>query len=51
MEEYYQTQETNALVKLINMGKREIEKGKVRPLAEARTDLDRRILGRKTRNA
>lgn len=51
MEEYYQTQETNALVKLISMGKREIEKGKVRPLAQARTDLDKRILDRKTRNS
>ena len=50
MEEYYQTQETNALVKLINMGKREIEKGKIRPLAEARAELDKRILSRKTRD-
>lgn len=51
MEEYYQTQETNALVKLINLGKREIEKGKVRPLAQARTELDKRILNRKTQDA
>ena len=48
MEEYYQTQEATALIKLINMGKREIAKGMVRPLAEARTDLDKRILSRRT---
>ena len=46
MEEYYQTQETNALLKLINLGKRETEKGNVRPLSEARAELDKRILGR-----
>jgi len=40
MEEYYQTQETNALLKLINMGRREIEQGNLRPLSDARTHLD-----------
>lgn len=44
----HQSQETNALLKLINMGKCEIAKGKVRPLAEVRTDLDARILSRTT---
>lgn len=51
MEEYYQTQETNALLKLINMGKREIEKGNLRPLSDARSDLDQRILGRRKKKA
>ena len=51
MEEYYQTQETNALIKLINMGKREVEKGNVRPLSEARAELDKRILRHKTQDA
>lgn len=44
MEEYHQTQETSALLKLIGLGKREIALGKVRPLAEAKSDLDKRIL-------
>ena len=51
MEEYYQTQETNALLKLINMGKREIEQGNLRPLSDARSDLDQRILGKRTKKA
>jgi prevent-host-death family protein len=51
MEEYYQTQETNALLKLISMGKREVEKGNVRPLAQARADLDKRILRQRAQKA
>lgn len=43
MEEYYQTQETNALLKLINMGTREIKRGNLRPLSDARTELDQRF--------
>lgn len=39
MEEYYQTQETNALIKLISMGKREAEHGRIRPLADAKAEL------------
>jgi prevent-host-death family protein len=49
MEEYYQTQETNALVKLINMGKAEAAKGRVHSLTDARAVLDQRILGRQIR--
>jgi prevent-host-death family protein len=49
MEEYYQTQETNALVKLINMGKAEAAKGRVRSLTDAQAELDQRILGRQIR--
>jgi len=51
MEEYYQTQETNALLKLINMGQREVAKGNVRPLSEAKSDLNKRILGNRTPRA
>lgn len=51
MEEYYQTQETNALLKLINMGKRESDKGKLRPLSDARSDLDQRILSQRRKKA
>lgn len=51
MEEYYQTQETNALIKLISMGKREAGSGRVRSLAEAKTELDKRVLRRKVQEA
>lgn len=44
MEEYYQTQETNALIKIVNLGKREIKLGKYEPLADARASLDALIL-------
>jgi prevent-host-death family protein len=43
-EEYYRMLETNALVKLVNMGEREIEQGKFRPLSEARKELDERFV-------
>jgi len=48
MEAYYQTQETNALLKLINIGNRDAAKGKLRPLSDARADLDKRILGKRS---
>ena len=51
MEAYYQTQETNALLKLLGIGRREIAHGNARPLSEARADLDRRILDRSKRKA
>lgn len=51
MEEYYQTQETNALLKLISMGKREIDKGKLRSLSDARSDSDQRIPGQPGKKA
>ena len=43
-EEYYRTQETNALVALINMGERAMERGEYKPLSEARQLLDERVL-------
>ena len=43
MEEYYHTQETNALLKLIQLGKRQAERGDVRPLSAARAELDKRV--------
>lgn len=45
------TAETNALLKLIHMSKREIEEGKLRPLVDARSDLNQRILGQRRKNA
>lgn len=44
-EDYYQMQETNALLKIVAMGEREIERGEFKSLAEARAELDKRILG------
>jgi prevent-host-death family protein len=44
LEEYYQMQETNALVKLINLGQREIKSGRYESLADARASLDEIIL-------
>lgn len=44
MEEYYCTRESNALVKLISLGRLEERKGNARLLLEARGDLDKRIL-------
>lgn len=46
-EEYYQMQETNALLKLISLGEREIRRGEYKTLSDARADLDRRILARR----
>lgn len=43
-EEYYRTQETNALVMLVQMGEQEAERGEYRSLSEARELLDARIL-------
>ncbi|QGZ41723.1 prevent-host-death family protein [Pseudoduganella flava] len=51
MEEYYQTQETNALLKLIQLGKRQADKGDVRPLSAAREDLNQRVLARRRKEA
>lgn len=42
-DEYYRLQETNALLKLVNLGEREIEQGKYKSLAEARKELDKRF--------
>ena len=50
LEQYYQTQETNALIKIVNLGQREIKKGKFKPLAEARKSLDALILKDKAAN-
>jgi prevent-host-death family protein len=47
-EEYYQMQETNALVKLVSMGEREIKRGEYKTLSDARSDLDKRILGNRS---
>ena len=44
MEEYYEMQETNALIKIINLGRREIKRGKYESLADARASLGAAIL-------
>jgi PHD/YefM family antitoxin component YafN of YafNO toxin-antitoxin module len=43
-EEYYRTREINALVKLIQMGEQEMERGEYKSLSEAREFLDEQIL-------
>jgi prevent-host-death family protein len=50
MDEYYQTQETNALLKLINFGIKEVENGQVRTLQAARSELDGRMLKSRDKN-
>lgn len=49
-DEYYQSQETNALLKIVNMGQQQIERGNFKPLAEAKAALDKRILGKRTKS-
>jgi prevent-host-death family protein len=49
-EEYYQMQETNALLKLISLGEREIRRGEYKTLSDARADLDRRILAKRAQS-
>ena len=43
---YEQTQETLALLKILALGTREIESGKVQPLRAAFADIRRRVKGR-----
>lgn len=44
-EDYYQTQETNALLKLLSMGEKEKAAGKVTPLEQAKRDMEAAIFG------
>jgi prevent-host-death family protein len=44
MEEYFEMKETNALIKIINLGRGEIKRGKYESLADARASLDAAIL-------
>lgn len=44
-EEYYRSQETNALLKLVNMGEKEKAAGKVTPLEQAKRDMEAAIFG------
>ncbi len=44
-EEYYRSQETNALLKLVNMGEKEKAARKVTPLAQAKLDMEKAIFG------
>ena len=45
MEEYHQTRETNALLRLLALGEREAQRGNVQPLEYARAELDKSLLG------
>lgn len=47
-EDYYAMQETNALVKLVSMGEREMEQGHFVSLEDARAELDEKILGKRS---
>ena len=44
-EEYYHTQETNALLKIISIGEKEKSQGKVTPLAQAKEAMEKAIFG------
>ena len=44
VEEYYEMRETTALIKIVNLGRREIKRGKYESLADARASLDATIL-------
>ena len=44
-EEYYRSQETNALLKLVNLGEKEKAAGKVTPLEQAKRDMEASIFG------
>ncbi|WP_198116828.1 type II toxin-antitoxin system Phd/YefM family antitoxin [Massilia rhizosphaerae] len=44
-EEYYRSQETNALLKLVNLGEKEKAAGKVTPLEQAKRDMEAAIFG------
>lgn len=46
-EEYYRAQETNALLKIVHIGQEQIAEGSFKPIAQARTELNQRILGRR----
>ena len=44
-EEYYRSQETNALLKLVNMGEKEKAAGKTTSLEQAKRDMEAAIFG------
>ncbi|WP_332877278.1 type II toxin-antitoxin system Phd/YefM family antitoxin [Massilia sp. S19_KUP03_FR1] len=46
-EEYYRSQETNALLKIISMGEKEQAQGRVTPLAQATEDMRNAIFARR----
>lgn len=45
MEEYHQTRETNALLRLLALGEREVKAGNVQSLESARKELDQSLFG------
>lgn len=44
-EDYYRSQETNALIKLLSMGEKEKAAGKIQPLEQAERDMEAAIFG------
>ncbi|CAN7356199.1 type II toxin-antitoxin system Phd/YefM family antitoxin [Pseudoduganella sp. LjRoot289] len=47
MQEYQQTRETNALLRILALGEREIQRGNTQSLASARAELDKSLFGDK----
>jgi prevent-host-death family protein len=47
-EEYYRSQEINALLKLVNMGEKEKAAGKVTPWEQAKSDMEAAIFDDRT---
>lgn len=45
MEAYHQTEETTALLRTLALGEREIGRGKVKSLVEARAELNKSLFG------
>jgi prevent-host-death family protein len=43
MEEYHQTKETNALLRILALGEREVKRGNMQTLADARAELDKTL--------
>lgn len=43
LREYERTHETLALLKLVALGRREVEAGQIKPCSQAFADIDRRI--------
>ncbi|MBJ7312700.1 type II toxin-antitoxin system Phd/YefM family antitoxin [Rugamonas sp. CCM 8940] len=45
MEEYHQTKETNALLRMLTFSEREIKRGNVKSLQQAKAMLDKSLFG------
>lgn len=45
MDEYHQTKETNALLRILALGEREIKRGNAQSLESAKAELDKSLFG------